>query len=71
MPSAVKISDRLYCKAKATGKAVNRSTAGQIEFWAKIGQVVEDNHDLNFNDIQGILIGLEEVNAGLIEPLEI
>jgi len=71
MPSAVKISDKLYQKAKATGKALNRSTAGQIEFWAKIGQIVEDNQDLNFRDVQGILIGLEEVNLGEIEPLDI
>jgi len=35
----VKVSDDLFEKAKITSKVFHRSIAGQIEYWAKIGQL--------------------------------
>lgn len=68
MASAVKISDDLISKARIYAKTFHRSTAGQIEYWATIGQIVEENPDLPYHFIQEILIGLEEVDAGEVEP---
>ena len=68
MSKAVKISDELALKAKNHAKAFHRSTAGQIEYWAKIGQLVEENPDLPYHFIQDILIGLEEVRSEQVEP---
>lgn len=68
MANAVKISDDLISKARIYAKALHRSTAGQIEYWAEIGQLVEENPDLPYHFIKDILIGLEEVKAGSIEP---
>jgi len=46
MPTAVKISNELFEKAKIQSKVFKRSIAGQIEYWAKIGQIIEENPDL-------------------------
>ena len=68
MSIAVKISDDLVAKAKIRSKVFKRSVAGQIEYWAKIGQIVEDNPDLPLPLIQDILIGKEEIKSGLGTP---
>ncbi|MBW2662829.1 MAG: hypothetical protein JRD93_12760, partial [Deltaproteobacteria bacterium] len=43
MPIAVKVSDDLVIKAKIKSKIFKRSIAGQIEYWASIGQIIEEN----------------------------
>ncbi|MBT3312096.1 MAG: ParD-like family protein [Desulfobacterales bacterium] len=68
MPTAVKISDDLVAKAKIKSKVFKRSVAGQIEYWAKIGQIVEDNPDLPLPMIQDILIGKEQIKSGQGTP---
>ncbi len=68
MPTAVRISDELVNKARTRSKAMKRSVAGQIEFWATIGEIAEDNPDLPFTFIKDILIGIEQVNEGDITP---
>lgn len=68
MAIAVKISDELVSKARHYAKTFHRSTAGQIEYWAKIGQIVEENRDLPYSFIQDVLIAMEEVKSGEVEP---
>lgn len=68
MPKAVKVSDDLVNKAKIKSKIFKRSTAGQIEYWAKIGQMIEENPDLPLPFIQDILTGKEEIKAGQGAP---
>ena len=68
MSTAVKISDELVAKAKVKSKVFKRSVAGQIEYWAKIGQIVEDNPDLPLPMIQDILIGKEQIKSGQGTP---
>ena len=41
MAQPVKVSDGLLLDARLAGKAAERSIAGQIEHWAKIGRAVE------------------------------
>jgi len=60
----VKLSDKLIADAKITAKALNRSVPGQIEYWAKIGKIAEENPDLPVNFINGILVGMAEIEAG-------
>ncbi len=68
MPTAVKISDDLATKAKIKSKIFKRSIAGQIEYWASIGQIIEENPDLPLPFIQEILIAKEQIKAGLGTP---
>jgi hypothetical protein len=41
MGQPVKLSDALVLDARLAGEAQERSIAGQVEFWAKLGQSVE------------------------------
>lgn len=68
MPIAVKISDDLVAKAKVQSKVFKRSLAGQIEYWAKIGQIVEENPDLPLPLIQDIFVGREQIKSGQGTP---
>jgi hypothetical protein len=68
MPTAVKISDELFAQARIKSKIFKRSIAGQIEYWAQIGKIVEENPDLPLPFIQDILLGKEQIRAGLETP---
>lgn len=41
MGQPVKLSDSLVLDARVVAKAAERSIAGQIEFWARVGKAVE------------------------------
>jgi hypothetical protein len=41
MSQPVKISDSLMLDARLTGEVAERSIAGQIEFWARLGRAIE------------------------------
>ncbi len=68
MATAVKVSDDLFEKAKIKSKVFKRSIAGQIEYWAKIGQMIDENPDLPLPFIQNILVGREQIKAGQGTP---
>ena len=68
MATAVKISDGLVAKAKIKSKVFKRSIAGQIEYWATIGQIVDENPELPLPLIQEILVAKEEIRVGLGTP---
>jgi len=68
MATAVKVSDDLFEKAKIKSKIFKRSIAGQIEYWAKIGQLIEENPDLPLPFIQDVLIGREQIKVGQGTP---
>ena len=61
MGLAIRISDSLVKEAKLRAKVENRSLTGQIEYWAKIGKIAEENPDLSYNLIKEILIGVEQL----------
>src|SRR6516164_3724673 len=41
MSQPVKVSDTLVLDARLMGEATQRSIAGQIEFWARLGRAIE------------------------------
>jgi hypothetical protein len=41
MSQPVKLSDALVLDARLAGETLERSIAGQVEFWAKLGRAVE------------------------------
>ena len=68
MSKAIKISDKIATDARVTAKITHRSMAGQIEYWANIGKIAEDNPDLSFSLIYDSLLGREELKEGLGSP---
>jgi hypothetical protein len=65
---AVKLSSDIVSDAQIISKALNRSVAGQIEYWARIGKIAEENPDLTYEFIKNLLIALEQAQAGKVEP---
>jgi len=41
MSQPVKLSDGLVMEARAAGESMERSIAGQVEFWARLGKALE------------------------------
>jgi len=61
MSQPVKLSDALVLDARLTGDVVQRSIAGQIEFWARLGRAIEPL-------LQGVH-SLALSRAGAVKPL--
>jgi len=66
MAVAIKLSDKLVSDAKLYAKAQHRTPPKQIEHWARLGKIAEENPDLPLSFINDALIGLEEVKAGQV-----
>ncbi len=70
MSVAIRISDPLANKARSRSKALHRSLAGQVEYWAEMGEILEDNPDLSFSFVQEIIIGREQLKMGDLTPYQ-
>ena len=70
MATSVKLSESIISEAKIMSKVLNRSVSGQIEYWAKIGKIAEENPDLTYDLIKDILIAREEVKTKDVEPYQ-
>lgn len=64
MGIAVRISEKLVNDARLQSKVENRSLTGQIEYWAKIGKIAEENPDVPYKLLKEILLGLEQLESG-------
>lgn len=68
MATSVRLDDELVGDAKVYADASKRSVPKQIEHWAEIGRIAEDNPDLPYEFIQQARIALAEVAAGKATP---
>lgn len=65
--SSVRLDEDLVEKATIMGKAFSRTPPKQIEHWAKIGEIMEDNPDLSYEFVKQSLIAKAEKEAGKLE----
>ena len=65
---SIEINEDLVNTAKNISKNQNRSIQNQIEYWARIGKIAEENPELSYNVIHNILIGREQIQKNDIEP---
>jgi hypothetical protein len=65
--SSVRLDQELVEKAAIMAKALNRTTPKQIEHWAKIGKIMEDNPDLPYEFVRQAIIAKAEKDAGKLE----
>ena len=63
----VKLSNSLVKDAKLCAQVMNRSTAEQIEYWARLGKAAESNPDLPIDMLQDLLVSLQEVKTGKLK----
>ncbi len=64
---SVRLDKDLIEKATIMAKALNRTTPKQIEHWAKIGEMMEDNPDLPYEFVRQAIIAKAEKEAGKLE----
>ncbi|MDN2481058.1 TA system antitoxin ParD family protein [Vibrio astriarenae] len=65
MATSVRLDDNFVNQAKVHAEAENRSVPKQIEYWAKIGQIMIDNPDLPYEFVKETLLADQEVKQGL------
>jgi hypothetical protein len=60
MNIAIEIEQALYEQAQKEAEIEQRSIAGQIEFWARLGRTALDNPDLPISFVRDLLIAKDE-----------
>jgi hypothetical protein len=60
----VKLSPEILEEADKYAVVFSRTVPKQIEHWAKIGKIAEENPDLPYDLIKDILLGVEDMKAG-------
>ncbi|MGL5949778.1 MAG: TA system antitoxin ParD family protein [Aeromonas sp.] len=66
MAQTVRLDDSFVAEAKIYASAAHRSLPKQIEYWSKIGHLVEDNPDLPFSFIKDVLLAADQVKEGQV-----
>lgn len=66
--TTVKLSEKLINEARRYGSVCSRSTPKQIEHWSRIGKIAEENPDLSYDFIKGIMLAKLEVEDGEVAP---
>jgi hypothetical protein len=67
---SVRLDQELLERATIMAKALNRTTPKQIEHWAKIGEIMEDNPDLPYEFVRQTIIAKAEKEAGKLETYD-
>ena len=65
--TSIRLDQYLIEKATIMAKAFNRTPPKQIEHWAKIGEIMEDNPDLPYEFVKQAIIAQAEREAGKLE----
>lgn len=68
--ASVRLDQDLVEKAAIMAKALNRTTPKQIEYWAKIGEMMEDNPDLPYEFVRQAIIAKAEKDAGKLKEYD-
>ncbi len=66
MATSVRLDDNFVEEAQLYAAVTKRSIPKQIEHWAEIGKIVEENPDLSYEFIKDVLLATAEINAGKV-----
>ena len=66
--ASVRIDEVVIQHARIASKAQHRSFAKQLEHWATVGQIAQENPGMTYEMIIHLLQSREEVKAGETEP---
>ncbi|GMO25985.1 MAG: ParD-like family protein [Termitinemataceae bacterium] len=66
----ITLSSNIINAAAVCAPAFSRSIQNQIEHWARIGKIAEENPDMPYSFIQEILQGKSEIEAGDVSTFE-
>jgi len=66
MAKPIKLSDALIHDATVYGRAMHRSPPKQIEYWARIGKIADENPDLPLGFVKDLLVAQEEADSSTV-----
>lgn len=70
MGITVTLDTHLVDSAKTYSTIQHRSVPKQIEHWATIGRIAEENPEISYNVIKSILLGLADVKNDHVEKYD-
>ena len=68
--ASIRLDQELLRRASIMAKALDRTAPKQIEHWAKIGEIMEDNPDLPYEFVKQAIIAEAEREAGKLESYD-
>ena len=68
--ASVRLDQDLINKATIMAKALSRTAPKQIEHWAKIGEIMEDNPDVPYECVKQAIIAKAEREAEKLESYD-
>ena len=68
--AAIQLSDDIMTEAVKYASVYTRSVSMQIEHWARIGKLAEENSDLPYAFIEDVLIGKSELDNDDVTTFE-
>ena len=68
--TTIQLSNEIMLEASKYSSVYTRSLSMQIEHWARIGKIAEENPDLTYAFIEDVLIGKAELDNGNVTPFE-
>lgn len=60
----VQLSDQLLEDARRYASVSHRSVPKQIEYWARIGKIADENPDLPYSFIKEVLLSKQDADEG-------
>jgi hypothetical protein len=66
----IELSNDFVNEAAVMANSMHRSLAMQIEYWAKLGKIAEENPDLPMAFVKDILVSLQQVEVGGISEYQ-
>ncbi len=66
MAKSIRLDDEFVEQAQVHAEATKRTVPKQIEHWAQIGRIAEDNPDLSYEFIKEALLATAEINSGIV-----
>ncbi len=64
MSHPIELSDQLFEEARLHASVSHRSVPKQIEYWARIGKIADENPDLAYGFIKELLLSKESAEDG-------
>ena len=68
--TTIQLSNEIMLEAGKYAAVFTRSVSMQIEHWARIGKIAEENPDLPYAFIEDVLIGKAELDNNNVTPFE-
>jgi hypothetical protein len=66
----IELSNDFVNDAQIMATVMRRSLPTQIEYWAKLGRIAEENPDLPMSFVKDILVSLQQVESGDISEYQ-